>query len=655
MLSQLPLRLRLLLLAIPSLCAALVLGGLQGQQQWETSRQLSTLPAAIGLLEHSVDLIDALQSERGLTNGYLRGSAATVPDALQQARAGTDVQINLFVEHLGELSQNSFAERAQSVSDSIRSLISTRAAMDSRSADATETFNAFSQNIDGLINLLAAIGQGTSEAQMVVHANELVLMACVKEYLGRERGFVNGVLAGAGFSVATRTQATVLRDAQQSCVTQLQRLASPLLAAELPSVLQSAALDQLEVLRKDALADADVTPQAWFAASSAVIGEWQELHHRVLDWLAKHVTQQVQLAQGRLLGLAVGLCVMLVVLVVLVLSVLRSILHPIHSLTGALTHAAHSLDLTRTAPVAGRDEISAAARAFNDLLARLNDTLSLSRSAALELEQASEQLDRAAENMTVAGRRQSDGTATVAAAVEELTVSIGHVADNAEAARQHADHARQAAEQGDQRLSGAAQDMQQVANDMQQASETVDALKRRSTEISRIVDVIAEVANRTNLLALNAAIEAARAGEQGRGFSVVADEVRKLAEQTSASTQEISRMVAGIAADTEAAVQRMGQGVEGVNAGATATRQVQVEISQVLQGNEGVAHSVRDIAGALNEQREASQQVAGTVESIARAADDNLQAAEAARTLARTLHDEASRLRQAIEGFRLRT
>ena len=654
MLSQLPLKLRLLLLALPSLCAALVLGGLQGQQQWETSRQLGVLPAAIGLLEHSVDLIDALQSERGLTNGYLRGSAGEVPDPLKQARDNTDEQLRLFTEHLDELSQNRFAERAQGAGESIRSLLNTRPSIDSRSADAAETFAAFSGNIDALINLLAAIGQGTTEAQMVVHANELVLMACVKEYLGRERGFVNGVLSGSGFSVATRTQASVLRDSQLSCVAQLQRLASPLLAAQLPNVLGSSALEQLEGLRKDAMADAGVTPQAWFAGSSAVISEWQGLHHQVLGWLSDHVTQQLQAAQTRLLGLAVGLAAMLVILVGLVWSVLRSILLPIQSLTSALTHTAQSLDLTRLAPETGKDEISAAARAFNDLLGRLNDTLSLSRAAALELEQASENLDTAATNMAEAGRRQSDGTATVAAAVEELTVSIGHVADNAESARQHADHARQAAELGDQRLSGAAQEMQQVAGGMQQASETVDALKRRSSEISRIVDVIADVANRTNLLALNAAIEAARAGEQGRGFSVVADEVRKLAEQTSASTQEISRMVAGIAADTETAVQRMGEGVEGVNAGATATRQVQIEISQVLEGNQGVAHSVRDIAGALNEQRDASQQVASTVESIARAADDNLQAAEAARALARTLHDEASRLRQAIEGFRLR-
>ena len=126
----------------------------------------------------------------------------------------------------------------------------------------------------------------------------------------------------------------------------------------------------------------------------------------------------------------------------------------------------------------------------------------------------------------------------------QLTEEMGTVAD---IATDNADKALESQQSIEQVVESQTQTLAMI----EKGNETMGRLHQMSGEITGVLGMISEIADKTNLLALNASIEAARAGEHGRGFAVVADEVKQLASNTKAATDEIHKVVQTFAAETE--------------------------------------------------------------------------------------------------------
>ncbi len=214
----------------------------------------------------------------------------------------------------------------------------------------------------------------------------------------------------------------------------------------------------------------------------------------------------------------------------------------------------------------------------------------------------------------------------MAAAVEELTVSIRQVADLAKETAEIAQRSGAQAVQGQTVIQRLTDEMDVAVGTVRDASSEIDRLEQASARIATVVQTIQEVAEQTNLLALNAAIEAARAGEQGRGFAVVADEVRKLAERTALSTTEIRQTIGNVRTGIDEATRRMNASVEAINGSATLVEEAQRTITEMNTATEEVVRTVNEIAHSINEQTSVSTLIAQRVETISQAAEQNASA-----------------------------
>lgn len=382
-----------------------------------------------------------------------------------------------------------------------------------------------------------------------------------------------------------------------------------------------------------------------------------EIHSKldkVLEQQKKEASAMVAAALERassIIAIAIGVFIAgLAISVGISLLLAGKIVAPMLNAIGIATSVAGG-NLTNHIDSTVQDETGDLLRALASMQASLRDLIGQIGTNARKTAASCNAMNGALEQINQSVGGQNDATAAVAAAVEQMSVSINNIYDSANQALAANQTSSDLATQGATVIQRAFDEMTRIADAVQGTANVVEQVGQQSDEISAIVRVIREVADQTNLLALNAAIEAARAGESGRGFAVVADEVRKLAEKTTSSAEEISRMIKAIQESSGHAVSNIHDVVESVRNTATYASSARESIATIQDSagqSKGYAH---EISSALGEQSQASNLIAQKVEGITQMSDANARSVTNAGQAMQELEEQSRILQEAVARF----
>ena len=265
-----------------------------------------------------------------------------------------------------------------------------------------------------------------------------------------------------------------------------------------------------------------------------------------------------------------------------------------------------------------------------DIIQQVEKSTMQVASTAEELSETAEETTKAAEQIALTIQEVSMGTEQQAAAIEvsadamnQIVTEIQRISDKTQTMCKRSIVSSEVASKGTRLIQTAIGQVTSINTAVLDLTKAVTLLGQRSEQIAQIVDVMSEIASKTNLLALNASIEAARAGESGKGFAVVAAEVKKLAEQSTVSAKNISDLVRsiqretdGIVGATDVTTKEVETGIRDIHMAGKAFEEIELSVKDVVEQIQTISQAVQKLS--VN-----SDEIVSSIGSIAKVVDNN--------------------------------
>ncbi len=344
----------------------------------------------------------------------------------------------------------------------------------------------------------------------------------------------------------------------------------------------------------------------------------------------------------------------LVVIFALIWQISRSINVRVGSLLVTIKNISESNNMGLRSDLAGKDELFDISHHLNDLLEKLERLIHNTQEKSMQLTASTDNMHRELEGVMEQFHAQTDHTASMATAVQQMVATIGEISESTSVAVEGVHQAATNAEQGRSVVEMTVTNVGQLTGILSNSQQSIGSLNQHVDKIGGAVNIIQDIAEQTNLLALNAAIEAARAGEQGRGFAVVADEVRALASRTHQSTEEITRVVMDIQAQMSMVVSDIDQCNEQGQQTLSASEQLDASLQQIITDMHAIQGNSERIASAIEEQGIVMNQVSDSITELNVISENNMHSAQECLHEVNSVSAQAHDMDEAVAEFKTR-
>ncbi|WP_300318194.1 nitrate- and nitrite sensing domain-containing protein [Idiomarina sp.] len=622
-LRNLSMRNKLLLLVLPTLLIMLVLAVNNLVSNYTRYQESHRIELLTELTVSSAPLITALQRERGLSALTLAsGFRANNVRQLNAQRSDTDQAIANFVtsiEHIGDeiTLRRDTLDRLDKLQNT--NFNNWRQRIDNDQMSRSQMLSSYTQIISTMMGLIDDVVAASSQAQITRRLSVYSLMANATESAGQERAAVAAYIAGNQFDIDSLSNVQKYAGQQEALINNSFYSAPSDMKPLIDDVKESNELNDVESIRNQ-LSDKNVFSRVngsdWFSTSSSYISAINQANKQILNSITSQSQDIANKTFTALVVMAVITIAVVSIIIVLTVLILRGINGQVSELLNGIDFVMKNKDLRRKVDSKTSDELGRIGKAFNDLLSKFSESLQKIDQMSVQLATATEETSSTAEQNAEQIEKQQKQIEQVATATEEMSATAAEISENIQSVADAADNSLESKEKGAAAVRESINSVRSLATAIGNVGQVINQLQERSVDINRVIDVINNVAEQTNLLALNAAIEAARAGEHGRGFAVVADEVRQLASQTHNSTNEIADMLSNFRSLSETAYNDINQSQSIAEATEEQAQELDRAFQVIAEDINSISEMSTQIATASEEQVAVAKDIAGNMESV---------------------------------------